>query len=322
MRADRLLMILSLLQTYGRLSSRELANHLEVSERTIHRDMEALGTAGIPVYAERGSKGGWTLSEGYRNQITGMTIEEIRSLMLLHSSSIVRDLGLNDQARTAFRKLLSALPATARMDAEYVRERIHIDGAGWHPSAPSGLSQLHTVQESLWAQRKIRITYLSWDSATATERVVCPLGLVAKQSIWYMIAQTDEEIRTYRISRLQRVDRLEEAFDRPDNFDLADFWEQSTARFRSGLPRYPAQVRIASVSWSKFVQTKYVKIVNQSEEQGAWVKAEVEFQTLESARDIMLGFGRFAQAIAPDQLRTAIYAESKAIASLYESEQD
>ncbi|WP_324617904.1 helix-turn-helix transcriptional regulator [Cohnella cholangitidis] len=248
-----------------------------------------------------------------------MTIDEIRSLMLLHSSSVVRDLGLNDQAQTAFRKLLSALPTTVRNDAEYVRERIHVDGAGWHSATPSRSSHLQTVQESLWAQRKLRITYLGWDSATATERIVCPLGLVAKMSVWYMVAQTEEEIRTFRISRLQHADRLDETFDRPVPFDLADYWERSTASFKANLPRYPAQVRIRSGSWSKFNQAKYAKVISHRDlDQDGWIEAEVNFQTLESACEIMLGLGSSAQAIAPERLREAICEESKAIASLYE----
>ncbi len=171
MRADRLLVILALLQTHGQLSSRQLAALLEVSERTVHRDMEALGMAGIPVYAERGSKGGWALSEGYRSHITGMTTDEIRSLLLIHSSSVVRDLGLHDQVQTAFRKLLSALPSTVQRDAEYVRERIHVDGAGWHSSVPSRNSHLQAVQEAVWEQRKLRIVYRGWDADSETERL-------------------------------------------------------------------------------------------------------------------------------------------------------
>ncbi|MFC4303574.1 helix-turn-helix transcriptional regulator [Cohnella boryungensis] len=171
MRADRLLTILALLQAHGRLTTRDIAGRLEVSERTVHRDMEALTTAGIPVYAERGSSGGWSLSEGYRHRITGMTSGEIRSLLLVHDSSVVKDLGLNEQADTAFDKLLSALPEAVRKDAEYVRNRIHVDGAGWH-SAPARESHLKLVQEAVWAQRKLRISYRGWDASEDTERII------------------------------------------------------------------------------------------------------------------------------------------------------
>lgn len=319
MRADRLLMIMSLLQTHGQMSSRELAGQLEVSERTVHRDMEALSIAGIPVYAERGSKGGWMLSEGYRSRITGMTTTEIRSLLLLQSSSIVKDLGLNGDLSTAFLKLLSALPATVRTDAEYVRERIHVDGAGWHAAEPIRNSHLQDVQEAIWGQQRLRITYRGWDSDTDAERIVLPLGLVAKQSIWYMIAQTEEEIRTYRISRLKDVERLEATFVRPEAFDLAAYWERSVERFKINLPRYPAQVRIASVRWSQFLRERYVKVISSAAvEDTDWTEATVEFQTLETACEILLGLGRYAQALSPEELRETVYEESKAIVSLYE----
>lgn len=319
MRADRLLIIMSLLQAHGQLSSRELANRLEVSERTIHRDMEALSTAGIPVYAERGTKGGWMLSEGYRSRITGITAEEIRSLLLLQSSSVVKDLGLNGHLGTAFLKLLSALPATVRTDAEYVRERIHVDGAGWHSAEPFRSTHLQAVQEAVWEQRQLRIAYRGWDSETDTERTVHPLGLVAKQSIWYMIARADDEIRTFRISRLKGVSALEDSFVRPDAFDLSAYWEQSMERFKSTLPRYPARVRIASARWNKFAHERYVKVLSSSDDEGtAWVEASVEFQTLESAREILLGLGRNAQALAPEELRRTVYEECQAMVSVYE----
>jgi predicted DNA-binding transcriptional regulator YafY len=319
MRADRLLMILSLLQTHGQLSSRELAHRIEVSERTIHRDMEALSIAGIPVYAERGSKGGWTLPEGYRSQMTGMTTEEISSLILLHSSSVVKDLGLHGSLQTAFSKLLSALPLTVQRDAETVRERIHIDGAGWHSSDQSQMSYLSVVQEAVWAQRKLKIAYRGWDSNSDTERLVCPLGLVAKQSIWYMIAQTEEEIRTYRISRLEKASILEETFTRPGGFDLAAHWEQSTVLFKSNLPRYPATIRVASARWSKFNKERYAVVMSSlTMNDSGWVEADVEFNTLESACEILLSYGRHAHAVFPEDLRLAVFEEIKSVALLYE----
>ncbi|MCD9022191.1 helix-turn-helix transcriptional regulator [Cohnella silvisoli] len=323
MRADRLLMIMSLLQTHGQLSSRELAVQLEVSERTIHRDMEALSVAGIPVYAERGPKGGWALSEGYRNQMTGMTTDEIRSLLLLHSSSVVRDLGLQDQVQTAFRKLFSALPLTVQRETETVRELIHVDGAGWHSSIHSEMPCLPIVQEAIWAQRKLKIVYRSWDSVSETERFVCPLGLVAKQSIWYLIAQTEEEIRTYRISRLKNASMLEETFSRPGGFDLAAYWEQSTKNFKSNLPRFPASVKVASARWSRFSQERYVTVLTSEKvDDEGWVKADVEFNTLESACEIILGYGRHVQALSPALLCHSVYEESKAVVSLYGSESE
>jgi predicted DNA-binding transcriptional regulator YafY len=319
LRADRLLMVLSLLQTHGRIASRELAKQLEVSERTVHRDMEALSIAGIPVYAERGSRGGWTLSEGYRNQMTGMTTDEIRSLLLLHSSSVVRDLGLQEQVQTAFRKLLTALPSSKQQDAEYARQRIHVDGAGWHSSPHSDTALLPIVQQAVWEQQKLHITYSGWDSDSDKASIVCPLGIVAKMRVWYMVAQTEEGIRTYRISRLKEAVNLNDPFTRPDPFDLAAYWGQSTAAFKSNLPTYAAQIRIASTMWSKFTRERYVYIHNNmSVNEGAWMEASVDFQTIESAVGILLSYGRCAKALAPEQLCQAVVEEIHAMIPYYE----
>lgn len=322
MRADRLLTLLSLLQARGQMTSKELAGELEVSERTVHRDMEALAAAGIPVYAERGAAGGWKLSEGYRNRITAMTVDEIRSLLLLHSSSVVADLGLNGPSGTALRKLLSALPEPARRDAEYVRERIHIDGAGWH-SAPARSAHLQTVQEAVWGQRKLRIRYRGRDADEITERTVLPLGLVAKTSVWYAVAMEEaseeDSLRTFRLSRLHGAEMLDETFVRPEGFDLAAYWERSMERFKSNLPRYPARVRVASARWETFAGERYVKTVSCEEVRGEEkMEAFVEFNTLESARDIVMKYGRDAEALAPDELRAAVREECLAAAALYE----
>jgi len=320
MRADRLLLILSLLQVHGRLTSRELSRRLEVSSRTVHRDMEALSSAGIPVYAERGSSGGWTLSEGYRHRIAAMTTEEISSLLLLQSSNVVKDLGWSAQVQNAFLKLLSALPDSARKGAEYARARLHVDGAGWHFS-PEHVPYLPVVQEAAWEQRKLLISYRSRESGEDKERIVRPLGLVAKMSVWYMVAEledAEEEIRTFRISRLKKADLRNETFVRSDTFDLAAYWERSTARFKSTLPRYPAKVRIAADRWDRFSQEKYVIVHHQfGLDDMKRIEAAVEFHTLESACEILLKYGRHAEAVAPEQLREAVSEECRAAASLY-----
>lgn len=314
MRADRLLSILLLLQNHGRLTSRMLAEMLEVSERTIHRDMEALSAAGIPVFAERGSQGGWSLSEGYRTNLTGMTTEELQSLLLVHPSSLLSDLGLKNRFEAAFQKLLAASSAKARRDAEAVRQLIHIDGAGWHQSDES-FPFLPAVQEAVWASRKLFISYQREE--TAVERTVWPLGLVAKRSVWYMVAQVDGEVRTYRISRLLSARMLDEAFERPADFDLARYWEQSTEQFKANLPTYPGRVKLVETSLSRFRQERYAKVIHTAPAADGWIEAEVEFQTLDSACEIVLGLGSRIEVIEPLELREKVIAEAKAVTALY-----
>src|SRR5215212_5054303 len=196
MRADRLLSIMLLLQVHRRLTARELANRLEVSERTIHRDMDALSGAGIPVFAERGSGGGWALMEEYRTNLTGLNKEEIQALFVMNSPRLLADLGLSKASDAARIKLRAALPSMSRDDAEYARQRVHIDATGWNRSEESIL-MLPTIQEAIWKERKLHILY-ERSGCPATERLVDPLGLVAKGSVWYLVAGVEGETRSYR----------------------------------------------------------------------------------------------------------------------------
>ncbi|MBP1990651.1 helix-turn-helix transcriptional regulator [Paenibacillus eucommiae] len=347
MRADRLLSILLLLQNHGRLSSRQLAEKLEVSERTIHRDMEALSASGIPVYAERGSNGGWALTEGYRTDLTGMKAGEIQALLLIRSSSLLSDLGMGADFEAAFQKLLAASPATVQKDAEYVRQRLHVDGAGWHQSNES-LPHLAAVQEAVWEQRKLSIHYKR--DGAVVQRIVHPLGLVAKRSVWYLVAavygkireigeiaesgeiakiegivgvveiEGIEEMRTYRISRLLDAQMLEETFTPPADFDLAQYWGQSTEQFKSKLPRYPAHLRLSEKLLPRIAQERYIRVLHTYPAENGLIEAEVEFHTLESACEMLLGFGPLAEALAPAELRDRVISEARAIMALYRKE--
>jgi len=323
MKADRLLAILAELQTKGRTTAKELAERLEVSERTILRDMESLAMAGIPVYADRGYRGGWSLPDGYRTRLTGLTSDEIASLLMVGSSGAVKDLGLTGALDAAMGKLLSALPEAVRQDAEIARQRIHIDGAGWR-EAPAGAAAdpavLTVVQQAVWEARKLRIGYRGAESDETKERIVAPLGLVAKRSVWYMAALADEGMRTYRVSRIVRAEAMDESFERPAGFDLAAYWEASTERFRAALPAYPAVVRVSAALWPKFRQERYAYV--QGEPRAAardgWHEAEVEFHTVESACGILLSYGSLAEAVAPVELRDLVRSEMRAALALYE----
>src|SRR3954452_14821897 len=207
MRADRLLSILLLMQTHRRLTAGALAERLEVSTRTIHRDMEALSMAGVPVYAERGAGGGWVLPDSFRTDVTGLTEAEIQALFVSMPARLLADLGLRQASEGALVKLLAALPAVARHDAEQARRRIHIDGAGWHQSAET-VPALGAVQEAVWLDRKIGLSYQRGDGTTIG-RVVDPLGLVAKGRLWYLVAAVDGAPRTYRVSRVLAAEILD-----------------------------------------------------------------------------------------------------------------
>ncbi|MDG0875741.1 YafY family transcriptional regulator [Paenibacillus thiaminolyticus] len=319
MRADRLLSIVLLLQNHGKLTSKELARQLEVSERTIMRDMDALSAAGIPVYADRGSNGGWMLAEGYRTTLTGMKATELLSLLLI-PSTLLDDLGLREEGDSALRKLLASTTAEQRRDAEIARERLHIDGAGWHETTQDSSPFLSLLQEAVWEERAVRVDYEREDGVVT--RTLHPLGLVAKRNVWYVVAETgDAALRTYRLSRLRHAELLDETFMRPAGFDLASYWAQSTAQFTASLPRYPARIRLRDDMLERLSLDRYVRVGPVRAAGGGWSEAEVEFHTLESAAESILRFGPRMEALAPAELRATVIAEAKALLAHYGEKQ-
>ena len=298
------------------MTSRSLAEQLEVSERTINRDMEALSAAGVPVYAERGLHGGWRLSEQYQTKLTGMKKEELMSLLLSNQDHVLLDLGIRKHYESAFQKLLASSPDSIRKDAELVRSRIHIDGAGWSPSQDS-LTCLTTVQDAVWSERKLSIQYQR--EHKIVDRIIHPLGLIAKRSVWYVAAEAEGEMRTYRISRLLDAKILEETFDRPADFNLAGFWESSMSEFKKNLPSYPAVLYIEETLVSRLARERYVRIINTVPYKESCLKAEVQFDTLESACEIILSYGPSIRIHRPRELRERVLLQAKQITALYES---
>lgn len=325
MRADRLLNLLLLLQNRGKMSSRQLAELLEVSERTIVRDIEALSAAGIPVYAERGSRGGWVLADSYRTNLTGMRPEEIISLLLTNHNELLKDLGIQGDFQAAYQKLLAAAPAPIRQDAELIRERLHIDGAGWHASEEA-FPWLSAVQEAVWSQRKLRIRYRKEEGGTEgiteriTERIIHPLGLIAKRNVWYVAAQQESngELRTFRISRMEEAALLDETFVRPDGFDLAAYWEQSTTRFKSDLPRYVARMRTNEAGLNRLRKERFIKVLHvEGPDNQGQILAEIDLQTLDWACGVILRIGRDVEVLEPQELRDRVISEAQTILALY-----
>lgn len=213
MRAERLVSILLSLQVRGQMSTTDLAERLEVSPRTIHRDMDVLSTAGIPVYAMRGRRGGWALPEEYRGSARWLSAEEVRVLAVLSPAQLLDDLGLSGSAEAAWHKLIASLPAAHRDEATRTQERIHVDAATWQPRTEA-VPYLPLVKHAVFQDHLVRIGYRRADG-TVTTRTIAPLGLVAKGTTWYVVAGCDDDVRTYRLSRIERADLLPERFERP-----------------------------------------------------------------------------------------------------------
>jgi predicted DNA-binding transcriptional regulator YafY len=318
MRADRLLSILLLLQIHERMTARELAQRLEVSKRTIHRDMEALGMAGVPVTAERGTHGGWTLMEGYKTNLTGLNEAEIQALFLTRPPRLLADLRLDKASDTALIKLSAALPSIFRHDADYARQRIHLDVTGWNPQKEA-VPSLHTLQEAIWQERKLVFTYGQNDDECRVERLVDPLGLVAKGSVWYLVAAVDGDVRSYRVSRIQEVKITDQPCVRPVGFDLAAFWEESSAKFKTSLPKYTATLRASSFVIPRLPyggRFARVEHVGELEEDG-WVKVAMRFQFEEEACEYVLSFGTQVEVLEPVELREKIVQMAQDVIEFY-----
>jgi predicted DNA-binding transcriptional regulator YafY len=305
MRASRLLSILLLLQTRKRITASELAQQLEVSERTVYRDMEALSVAGVPVYAERGHGGGWSLLDSYRTDLTGLNKDEVEALLLQQSSRTLSDLGLDKAFETALIKLFAALPSIYRRDAEYMRQRIHVDGAGWFDHTED-VSHLSTLQDAIWQERKLSISYQRSDREVVS-RLVDPLGLVIKGRIWYLIAAVEGALRTYRVSRVQEAEIVDQPCERPEDFDLAAYWQESVKQFKADLPQYVVTVRVAPRRVWHLRGQRFITIEQEHppDEQG-WVTLVVNMETEDSARQMVLGFGDDIEVLEPPSLRQEV----------------
>ncbi len=310
MKSDRLLSALMLLQGHGRLSTRELAERLEVSERTAHRDMEALCAAGVPLIAYRGALGGWELEKGWRTQVPGLDDAELQGLLMAQPGALGSS-KLSAAAQRAFDKLMAALPASSRMQAESIRARLHFDPAGWRMGAED-LSMLPVVQEALARDRKLTFAYTKADGE-ASVRTVEPFGIVCKQTVWYLVARTPAGMRTFRVSRMRDALVLALGFKRPAKFDLAAYWKRSTDTFKEQRQHFLAALALAPEAVRTLDPWYAMKPVLKHPAAKAlpenWQVFEVEFESLRHARFVALGLGSGARALEPDALLREIKSE-------------
>jgi predicted DNA-binding transcriptional regulator YafY len=309
-----LLSILLLLHVHGRMTARELSERLEVSERTILRDMEALSGSGVPVVADRGSKGGWKLLEGYQAQLTGLSMKEVLSLFAAITPRVAEDLGLKNDAEAALLKIRASLPGPLAERADFARDRVLIDSGGWR-DAGGTVESLPVLLDALWRQRQVKFVYAGALCEEASERVVEPLGVVAKGTTWYLAALSGGELRTYRVSRMNRANVLAEAAVRPKGFDLRTWWERSAAEFREKLPRYYATYLAAPgvVRWAKYKGWR----LEETQPHGNGVRLRIRFDAEEEALQFALSFGPDIEVLEPAVLREKVREAAEATARLY-----
>jgi predicted DNA-binding transcriptional regulator YafY len=305
-RADRLLSTLVLLQAHGRLSARQLADRLEVSARTVHRDMEALSAAGVPVFALRGARGGWRLDEDWSTQVPALDEAELRAF-LMAQPRVIGDMRLAAAAERAMAKLMAALPVPMRAPAALMRQRLYVDTTAWRGSTEN-VALLPIVQEAVARDRRLRMRYRK-AGREVVERVVDPLGLVAKGSTWYMVAHTPKGFRTFRVSRIEKATVLDLPVRRPADFDLAAFWKTSTEQFRQAWTRYETTLRLEPRAANWVSACRIVSPAAKHADADGWVRLKIQFESEEEACFVVMGLGACVEVIEPAELREKQIAE-------------
>jgi predicted DNA-binding transcriptional regulator YafY len=309
MRASRLMSILLLLQNRGRLTAEALAAHFEVSVRTIYRDIEHLSAAEVPVYADRGPGGGFQLLDGYRTKLTGLSEAEAETLFLAGLPGPAAELGLADALATAELKLTAALPERTRANARKIATRFHLDPVDWFRSAQSA-RHLPTIASSVWGETRLDIHYKRGGLGNPAWRRIEPLGLVLKAGIWYLVAQVNGQMRTYRVSNIVGLSTTEERFERPKDFDLVRFWTASSRAYEVGLYRATAELRLSPRGMQRLdslgATVQQAARESARPDRGGWVRATIPIESVDQAALDMLRLGGDAEVLKPRTLRRRI----------------
>lgn len=326
MRADRLLSIMMILQSRGRVKADDLAEELEVSVRTIYRDITALSTAGVPVYCERGPGGGVELIERYRTDLTGLSTDEARALFMLSIPTPLDELGVGSELKAAMLKLSAALPATRQDDQKTSRQRVHLDWTPWfHEQEPQ--PHLQTTQQAVWEDRLLYVEYYTeageWLGTIQT--TLAPYGLVAKSGNWYLVGRRkDGNISVIRTTWIIEARILDENFQRPENFDLGKFWLTWRNHYESRKPFYSVKVNLApqlleNVS-NLFGENVGTEIASaKAPAPRGWFSLTLPFESLEDARQRLLPLGGAVEVIEPVALRMSLIDYAAQIAGVYET---
>lgn len=290
MRATRLVSLLLLLQTRGQLTAADIAERLEVSVRTVHRDVDSLAAAGVPVEAVRGPAGGYRLAGGYRTRLTGLTGDEAEALFAAGVTGPVAELGLGGELAAARLKLLAALPSELQERAVRAQRLFHLDARGWF-RAEDSVPHLPVLASAVWRGCRIRMRYR--EGARVVQRTIDPLGLVLKAGAWYLVAHRVAGMRVYRVSRVVSAHPLEETCERPDGFELPAYWDEWSRAFEDGLPSVDVAVRSPRG------------------------ERTLTYQTLDEAERDLLRRGPEVEVLAPEELRRRIRDRALAVAAVY-----
>lgn len=320
MRASRLLTLLMLLQTRGRLTARQLADEVGVSVRTIYRDIDSLSEAGVPIYGDPGPAGGYALVEGYRTRLTGLTSGEASALFLAGLPGPAAELGLGSLLTTAELKLMAALPAGLRESAALARERFLLDAPGWFRVEDQS-PHLAAIATAVWEERPLRMRYRGRDGEG--ERNVDPLGLVLKSGVWYLVALRDAGVRTYRVSRIDAAEVLEGQLHRPPDFDLAAYWDTASAQFLARLYGRQVTARLSPRGMDLLPRLLDAWVARTTlasagePDAGGWIEVTIPVESDEIAFPQLLQFGPDLEVLEPVDLRERMASAARDLAHLY-----
>lgn len=321
MRADRLISLIMLLQTRGKTAARHLAQELEVSERTVYRDMVVLSAIGIPVYGEAGPDGGYALVDSYRTSLTGLTESEVQALFMLSIPEPLQALGVGLELKGALLKLAAAMPAVQRSEEERVRQRFHLDATWWRQKEEPQ-PYLKTIHQAVWQDQKLFIRYRVLAGGSDAERLVEPYGLVAKAGVWYLVCAWQGRVRVKRVSSLLEVRLSDQHFERPEDFDLADFWNIWRQDEEQRYVDFPVKVRAAPDSIPVLVHEMGSSIRQRIEQAGppdanGWVQLDLSFESHYEARNRLMGLGGGVEVLEPAALRMSIIDLAEQVRGLY-----
>jgi predicted DNA-binding transcriptional regulator YafY len=321
MKASRLLSILMLVQARGRVTAPELAATLQVSQRTVLRDIDELAAAGVPIWSDRGRNGGFQLTAGWSTQLTGLTEQEANALSLAGLPAAATELGLGAAAASARLKLIAGLPPEWRAQADQVAMRLHVDSVDWYRTKESP-AYLQSLANSVWNGLRIIVKYESWSGVV--KRELEPLGLILKAGEWYVAARDarDQKIKTYRASNVIELQQTRQKFKWPKQFDLA----QSSARFELEIFRLQAKLRVSprAIKWLKNARTPFVASpsvdsgnAKRNRARNSWQEISIPIESIEQGARQCLAWGAEVEILEPSELRNKVIADARAIASMY-----
>jgi predicted DNA-binding transcriptional regulator YafY len=322
MRADRLISIVMMLQTHERMTAQDLAQELEVSQRTIYRDVTALNSAGIPIYTDRGPSGGISLLESYRTTLTGMSEEEAQALFMMNIPQALVELGIGQKLKSALLKLAAAMPPSQQSMQAHTQQRVYLDSTPWEVTTEPA-PHLGVLHEAVWQDRRVCVVFRGSFEAEI-ELELEPYGLVAKMNTWYLVARADGYHRVLKVGDIIEVEAHNDHFERDESFDLAAYWKVWCSDSLSRQPEFKVRLRMAPglINKLKFYldeTIKYTIIEDTTADQNGWEEVCITYDNFFQARQSILNFGRAAEVLEPTVLKISVIDFARQIHDFYQA---